>query len=243
MMITTPDSERPRERCLTQGPSCLSLRECLALIIGSGPKGLGCLGLAQEILSKPGLGLMAGSGSEKSEEVAFFAALEGTPLTHFKGIRGLGAANQARLLAAFELARRYSHYRDRSAVIQERPLQKRPALPEAALDRVDFRARCEPREWLGFVPVHRSGELGELCVVERGARTHVNVEPGELFAQILAFRPRGFFLFHNHPSGDLTPSLPDVDLTTRVQQLGEQLGLKLYGHAVVTARGERWVVI
>ena len=78
-----------------------------------------------------------------------------------------------------------------------------------SVERISASLRRECQEWLGFVPVHRGGELGHFCLVERGVRTHVNIEPAELFARILALRPVGFYLFHNHPSGDLTPSEED----------------------------------
>jgi DNA repair protein RadC len=232
-----PDSERPRERCLAKGARCLSLRECLALVIGSGPRGRGCLGIAHQILERPGTGL-----AEPEQESAFFTAMEVAGLTHLADITGLGEAGRARLLASFEIGRRYAAHRETK--FREQNAKRRLGnLPENALDRIGAAWRSEPQEWLGFVPIDRSGRLGELCVVERGVRTHVNVDPVELFARLLALRPRAFFLFHNHPSGDLTPSEPDFDLTRRTQALAHQLGIRLMGHGIVGARGERWVVV
>src|SRR3954465_3283717 len=92
-----PSDERPRERCLSHGASCLSLRECLALILGSGPPGSGALGLAGRILELPGTGLDA----EESER-AFFTALESSAAPHWDvDAAGLGPAGLARLMAAF----------------------------------------------------------------------------------------------------------------------------------------------
>src|SRR4051794_38343667 len=105
-MNLLPLPERPRERCLEKGPSTLSLRECLAVLLGSGPPGTGALGLARAILQRPGEGLAHGE-----EERAFFTAMESSGNSHLSGIDGLGPAGQARLLAAFELGRRYSCYR------------------------------------------------------------------------------------------------------------------------------------
>jgi DNA repair protein RadC len=230
-------SERPRERCLQHGARCLSLRECLAVLFGSGPPGRGALGLASDVLERPGSGF-----EDEEAERALFTALEISPLAHLEGIRGLGEAHRARLLAAFELGRRYADHRDR---LRRPPPSRarRQAMPEAAIDRVPPELRAESREWLGFVPLHRGGELGGLLVVERGVRTHVNVDPAELFARVLALRPQAFYLFHNHPSGDLTPSPADEDLTRRVAQVARQLGVRLLGHAIVSPRGDRWVVI
>ncbi len=201
---------------------------------------MGALGLASTILGRPSPAL-----SEAEAEQAFFTALEVSAHAHLSGVNGLGEAYRARLMASFELGRRYSLFRDQhrrpkrftSAQLAEQPL------PARALERVTLDWRSEAREWLGFVPLLRNGELGVLGVTELGTRTHVNTDPAELFARILAMRPRGFFLFHNHPSGDLTPSRADVDLTERVAQVGRQLGTQLLGHAIVSRWDERWIIV
>jgi DNA repair protein RadC len=250
-MNAIPLTERPRERCLEKGPSTLSLRECLAVILGSGPPRVGALGLARAIVEKPGDGF-----GPSDEERAFFTAMESSGEGHLLGIDGLGPAGQARLLAAFELGRRYACFRQssppapsplahtlRSVGSGPRPWSPRahPEFAQEALARVTARDRHEPREWLGFVAIYRSGQVGELCVVERGARTHVNMDPAEFFARLLAVRPRGFVLLHNHPSGNLTPSMEDYHLTRTIAALAQPLGLKLYGHWIVAPLGETWI--
>jgi DNA repair protein RadC len=164
----SPESERPRERCLTRGARCLSIRELLALLIHTGPRGVGALGLASQLLERPGLGMR-----EHEQERALLSALEASAAeSTLGGIPGLGPAAIARILAAFELGRRYSQH------IQHRaPFRNTPRLFRTAASKISAERRLEPREWLGFVPLYRSGEIGELCVVELGVRTHVNVEP------------------------------------------------------------------
>jgi DNA repair protein RadC len=212
------------------------LRECLAILLGGGPPGVGALGLAERILTLPGRGFDPGE-----EERAFFTALESSSLPHWDASEaGIspGPAGTARLLAAFELARRYSDYRFTKV---PKPLGGPGSLSELskkALAQIPSRRRLAPREWLGFIPYHRNRELGGLCLVEEGARTHVNADATELFARVLALRPRGFFLAHNHPSGDLRPSPADLELTDQVEKLGSQLGTPLLGHWIVSPAGE-----
>lgn len=241
VMKTSPTpllpEERPRERCLSQGARCLSLRECLAVVFGSGPTGQGALGLAHSVLSKSG-----DPANAMEQESAFFTALEAEGTAHLHGVRGLGDAHRARVLAAFEIGRRYANFRDRTRV-RNRPKRRPHLLASHALELIDAPWKCEPKEWLGFVPVFRNGQPGPLCIVERGARTHVNTEPAELFARVLSLRPIAFFLFHNHPSGDLDPSPQDFDLTERVHRLAKQLGVPLLGHGIVSPRGERWIML
>jgi DNA repair protein RadC len=178
---------------------------------------------------------------EEEQESALFSALESSAADSVLGaIPGLGPAAIARVLAAFEIGRRYS-LRSPSQRPSAHEMPRPQRLFRLAAARVSPERRLEPREWLGFVPLYRSGQMGELCIVELGVRTHINVEPAELFARILALRPRGFFLFHNHPSGHLEPSPEDHQLTSAVENLARSFGLRLFGHAVVSQVGENWI--
>lgn len=227
--------ERPRERCLSDGAKTLSLRECLAILLGSGPRGQGCLGLAHQIVERPGGGL-----SDEDEERAFFIAMEVASKTHLQGIKGLGDAGQARILAAFELGRRYALHRERSkrAARHEHDLA---AIAKRALKLISLDMKNEPQEWLGFIPFYKTGRLGKLCVVERGVRSHVNTDPVEFFARLLALRPDAFVLAHNHPSGDARSSEADQALTEQLRKLSRQLGISLLGHWIVSPHAQTWI--
>jgi DNA repair protein RadC len=234
MIHQVPQLERPRERCLTLGAHSLSIRECLALIIGSGPPGEGCLGLAHKIVSRPGEGL-----GIPEQERAFFTAMESSPQSALSEIHGLGEASRARLLAAFELGRRYAQFRNNQNSIRRIPAPSE--LTQQALEKINPALRAEAKEWIGFLPFYRNGELGELCIVEKGVRTHVNVDPTEFFARLLALRPAGFFLSHNHPSGNPTPSPQDFELTKKVSDLARDLGIRHLGHWIVSEQSERLI--
>lgn len=230
-----PPEERPRERCLKSGPAGLSLRECLALILGSGPPGLGCLGLAGQLLKRT-------QTDSADEDSAFFIAMENSGIAHLQDCPGLGPAAQSRILAAFELGRRYSLFRHRvcqNSVHTQPPTEL--TLAKQAVKRLPSYLKSEPKEWLGFTPIYSSGLLGDFCMVEKGARTHVNVDPAELFARILSLRPKAIILFHNHPSGYLEPSQADLDLTGLVAKTARQFGIQLLGHWIVGPCGQRWL--
>jgi len=229
--------ERPRERAIKEGARCLSLRECLAILVGSGPPGIGCFGIADSVINR--------FGSSKEDD-DFFRCLEYSAQDRMDGIPGLGLASRSRLLACFEIARRFSNYRDecqKKSTIQKPNYLSTRTLFASVEKKVLIHLRCDVREWFGFLPMFRSGKIGELTVTENGARTHVNVDPLEFFARVLALRPSGIFIFHNHPSGDLTPSQNDIDITKRVQELCTRLGLQFLGHAIVSSTETKWIQI
>jgi len=174
--------------------------------------------------------------SESEIERALFTWLENDPEAVLGYFPDISSERRLRLLASFELAKRYLEFRSRpkiSAQISD------PA--QAALQKIEGSLRAASYEWLGFVPLHRSGAIGSFCFVEKGVRTHVNTEPAELFAKVLILRPRGFFLFHNHPAGTLEASSSDLNLTQRVSELAHQLGTPMLGHYIVTCDSERLI--
>ena len=235
MIDSIPVHERPRERCLKVGAHCLSLRECIAVILGSGPKKVGCLGIAQKILQPHVVPY-----SSEDESRAFFLAMETSPHAYLSEISGLGEASVARILAAFELGRKYFLFKSRKGVSAS-TFQSPLALQ--ALKKIPESFRHEVQEWLGFIPIYSGGKVGKLCVVDRGARTHVNTDPAEFFSKLLALKPHDFFLAHNHPSGSIHASTQDLDLTRRIAHLSSQLGIHCRGHWIVTSGNETFIPV
>jgi DNA repair protein RadC len=206
-----------RDRCNTHGAQTLSLRDCLQALIGRELK----------LPSLPAL----------ESERAFFLDLETTSAPGLAAAYGLDPSETARLLATFEIARRYVHFRSCHRKAPERV----SSAAVQALGKISDSLRNEPREWIGFVPIHLNQAVGELCLAERGCRTHVNVDPREFFARLLSLRPRAFILVHNHPGGSLHASEEDIDLTERMERTAAALGVRLLGHWIVTSESQVWI--
>ena len=67
----------------------------------------------------------------------------------------------------------------------------------------------------------------------RGTATGSMVTPREIYMEALRRHAVSLILIHNHPSGDLTPSPDDVQITTRIYQAGELIGIHLLDHIVI----------
>ncbi|MDP2061800.1 MAG: DNA repair protein RadC [Phaeovulum sp.] len=67
----------------------------------------------------------------------------------------------------------------------------------------------------------------------RGTVDHVPVYPREVVKRALELNASALILVHNHPSGDPTPSDADIDMTTRVREAAEALGLVLHDHLII----------
>jgi DNA repair protein RadC len=224
--------EDPGVRCALHGANTLSLRECLSVILKGGAKPSRGSEIAVQLLGDFEFGM-----PESEQARALFSSLEMASSSPCPNLGILRQDESVRILAAFELARRY-HFYIEEGKSRNKPMREESELTRAALGLVGSQWRCLSVEWLGFVPVYPKSRLGGLCVVERGARTHVNASPLELFARILVLRPQAVLLFHNHPSGDLTPSREDVQLTRQVDDLCRKLGIRLLSHWIVSGSEE-----
>lgn len=70
-------------------------------------------------------------------------------------------------------------------------------------------------------------------LVGTGTPTQCVVSLADILRVALLSGASGFFLVHNHPSGDTAPSDPDVALTQRVLEASQLLGLRFLDHIIV----------
>lgn len=69
--------------------------------------------------------------------------------------------------------------------------------------------------------------------ISTGTLTNSLVRPREVFIAALELRAAGLILVHNHPSGDPTPSLEDLEITRRLEEAAELLGFRLLDHIIL----------
>lgn len=96
-----------------------------------------------------------------------------------------------------------------------------------------------PREC--FIALHLDNKNKILCLdfVSQGSLTASIVHPREVFIPVLLSGAAAVVFVHAHPSGDPTESREDLDITTRLKQCGELLGIRVLDHIII---GDgRWV--
>ena len=67
----------------------------------------------------------------------------------------------------------------------------------------------------------------------RGTVDHVPVYPREIVRRALDLNASALILVHNHPSGDPTPSDPDIQMTRRIMQAAETMGIVVHDHLII----------
>lgn len=204
-------SDRPREKMLAGHPGILTDSELLAILIGSGSTRVSAVELARQILSAFGGNLHVMAGKSAKE-------LSG----RFKGI---GEAKAACILAALELGRR----------MQEVPLPERCKIANSRdafrLLRADMVRR--PYEMFQLLLLTRSNHVIRKVLISEGGRDKILVDPKKIFKIAIDNQASAIVLCHNHPSGQLKPSMADMNLTRQIVSGAKLLDMEILDHLIV----------
>jgi len=203
-----PVDERPRERMARGGASALSDAELIALIIEPGRRGKSSLDIRRELVAD---GLLA------------LARREWIP---GKPAGSLGGGRVARIGAALELGRRIAA---RSTTSSE-PIRDPSVVARRLMTAYGHRVQ----ETFGGIFLdarHRIISEREIFV---GTLTSATVAPRDVFRHALSDHAASVILFHNHPSGDPSPSPQDLAFTAKLAGIGEALGVGVLDHLIVT---------
>ncbi len=202
-----PPERRPRERLAQRGVSALSDVELLALMLGSGQGKRGVARVATDLLSVMD---QCGDIPDTSE------------LTRVKGI---GPARASLVAAALEFSRR-----------RLRPARRRITRPEDIIPLLIHWAD-RPQEYFLVLTLNGAHEVLRVRPVTRGTLNRTLVHPREIFVHALHDRAAAIICAHNHPSGNLSPSPEDKELTDRIYKAGELLGIPLLDHVIFAEEG------
>ena len=204
---------RPREKLQARGAAALSDYELLMAIIGSGSAHADVTKIARDVRKILG---------EKGSNLAYEDLLK---------IKGLGAAKAAQLMASFELWRRQFE-------VSERPIIDSPE--KAAEQFADIRDKKQ--EYFVCLTLDGANRLIAKRVISIGTLTASLVHPREVFAEAITDRAASIVVAHNHPSGNLEPSIADKEVTERLRQAGEILGIDLLDHILITEKSNATIL-
>jgi DNA repair protein RadC len=207
-----PVQDRPRERMLKHGAGTLSDAELLAVVLGTGAAGKNVIHLAHELL---------GDGVR---------SLRNRDFTTLASTRGIGPAKLARIGALVELSRRMAA-----------PPQDEPQLYEAtALGRqlvVDYSHHTQERFSAALLDArHRIMKHHQLFV---GTLDRTLVSAREVIRLAVIEHAKGVVIYHNHPSGDPTPSQDDIFFTQKLRESMEIVDIDFVDHLIIGAHGYR----
>ena len=105
--------------------------------------------------------------------------------------------------------------------------------PKDAYEMIKEQLEGLDREQFIIACLNTKNEPTNISVVSVGSLNKAIVHPREVFKTAILSNASSIMAFHNHPSGDTTPSDQDIQLTNRLYEAGELLGIKLLDHLII----------
>lgn len=200
--------DKPREKLLKKGAEYLTDSELLAIILRTGNKSESVTELSNRILKRIG-------GVKNLKNMTI------NTLTQIEGIK-LGKASS--ILASFELAKR--------ALKNDEPIKFKNTIDMYNYIKNDF--LYELQEKFIILLFDKQFKLIKKCEVFKGTIDAVNVYPREIFKEALKENASFIVLAHNHPGGEVMPSIQDDEITKILVKNGQLIGIKVVDHLIVT---------
>jgi len=213
-ILSWAEEDRPREKLLLKGKAALSDAELIAVLIGSGTRELSAVDLSKLILQ---------SVNNNLNELA---KLSINDLIKFKGI---GDAKAISIAAALELGRR----RKESETLKKLKIGSSTDVYEAI--RPYLMDLQHEQFWV--LLLNRANEVIRPQQISIGGVSGTVADPKMIFKAAIEHLASSIILVHNHPSGNLTPSQADKDLTKKVKEGGQTLDIPVLDHLIFSDTG------
>lgn len=208
-----PVTERPREKLIRYGKENLSDAELLSIILKTGTKDCSVNDLSINIIKEIG-------GIEHLKDVSINSLLS---------IKGIGNAKATELLVLSELVKRINKKNDINRI--------RYTSPEIIYNQNKDLFDGLMQEYFYCVYLNSRKELIERKLLFMGTLNKSVVHPREVFKEAYKLSASSIVCLHNHPSGDITPSVEDVIFTNSLVKIGKINGIPIVDHLIIADGG------
>jgi DNA repair protein RadC len=200
-----PKVDMPREKLEKYGSNKLKDYELLAILIGSGIKGLNVLELSKKIL-----------------KMIYKVEVKKTSLEDLLKIKGLGKAKASQVFAMIELGKRLND-ENRIEILSPQDVWNACA---------DIRD-SKKEHFIAFY-LDTQNRLIERQIISIGILSSSLVHPREVFEPAVKLSAASIIIAHNHPSASVEPSTEDREITNRLKEAGKIIGIEVIDHVILT---------
>lgn len=208
--------DRPREKAIKNGIKSLSNTELMAILFGTGIKGKSVLRLCEEILA------------DNDNHISNVARLSIADFT--RRYKGVGQAKAICILAALELGARSAE----DFFMRDNPVINSS---QKAVDAMRRNMAGLPHEEFWIMLLSQAGKIIRNVCVSRGGVSMTAVDIKIVLKSAIENLASAMILFHNHPSGSLTPSAQDDNLTRRICEGARAIDIRVNDHIIINDGG------
>ena len=202
--------DRPRERLINNGVESLSNEELIAILLKTGNKDNSAKELANILI----------------KELDGIKHLNNINYEKLKSIKGIGPAKACELLASIELGKRINR---EITSINNIILNKTSKVYEYYKDILGDKQQ----EYFYCVYLDNKKRVIKDKLLFIGTLNYSVVHPREVFKNAYLLSASSIICIHNHPTGNTLPSKPDLELTKKLIEAGNLLGIKVIDHVII----------
>ncbi len=210
------EEDQPREKLLLKGKQSLSDAELIAILLRSGVRNEPVTEVSKKILNA------VGNDLNRLGKLSVQELME-------KKIKGIGETKAITLVAALELGRRRqkSEALELNKVTASRDVFNfmQPTIGELA------------HEEFHVLFMNRANKIIQSERISAGGITGTVADSRIIFNYAIRHNAVSIILCHNHPSGNMSPSNEDIDMTKKIVEAGKMLDIKVLDHLIVTEKG------
>ncbi len=202
--------ELPRDKVLKYGVNNLTNEELLSIILRNGTKNNSVYDISKAIL----------------EQIKTLNNLQELNINSFNNIKGIGLIKKIELMSCIELGKRiYIENNNKNNIYYD--------IKYVYEDNKELFIN-KKQEYFYCLYLDNKNKLIERKLLFIGTINQSIVHPREIFKEAYLLSASKIICLHNHPSGDINPSYEDIDLTKKLIEIGNLLGIKLLDHLIIT---------
>lgn len=207
------EDERPREMLLKIGEKNLPLSKLLAIILRTGKEGESAEELAKRLLNK-----------YKS-----LREMDMAPINELIKIKGIGIAKATQIKAAFEIGKRLMKEESN----KKRRIKKPVDIIEFVSEYYGPYLRDAKKEFFNVIFLDIKNKIIDTIELSKGSINSSIVDPKEIIREATIRNSSSIVLVHNHPSGDTEPSQDDINITNKVKDACQIVGIRVLDHIII----------
>lgn len=206
-----PITELPRERLINVGESNLTNEELLSIILRSGTKNVSVKEVSNNILSN----------------ISSLNDLNNISLNELSKIKGVGIVKAVSIKASIELGKRVSNV----SVVNMMKLNNCDVVHDT------FKSMFVglKQEKLLAIYLDNKKRLINYKVITIGTKDETMLHPRDVIYNAIKCNASGVIIIHNHPSGDVIPSRADIEMTNRLMDACNIVGIPLLDHLITNS--------
>lgn len=204
-----PELERPYEKLKLYGAEKLSDSELLAIIIKTGTKDENSLQIATRVLKL----------------VEKLSDLQNLSLKDLSQVKGIGEVKSIQIKAMCELTKRMNNQNNVSKIKINQGKDVYELLQKGL--------STEKQEIVKVLVLNNKNEVVKIKEIAKGTINAANFTVNNVISENIRLQEPKLILVHNHPSGNPSPSLEDIQTTTILMEACKLMGLKLLDHIII----------